>query len=129
LNKEPAAAEVHYLAHTVEEWRYYFERIQSPVFKLSFTANHAHLVPEGIGGFVEALDFGRVEEVRLADCFRNGHEVHLKPGAGDLDFAEMFQSIEAKGFAGHYMNAFGSLDDMLAGRDELVRLASAIGIG
>lgn len=129
LNKEPAEAEVHYLAHTIEEWRYYFERIQSPAFKLSFTVNHAHLVPEGIGGFVEALDFGRVEEVRLADCFRNGHEVHLQPGAGDLAFAKMFKSIEAKGFAGHYMNAFGSLDDMLAGRDDLVRLASASGIG
>jgi hypothetical protein len=26
------------------------------------------------------------------------------------------------------MNAFGSLDDMLAGRDDLVRLAAAAGI-
>ena len=50
LNKEPEEAEVHYLAHTVEEWRYYFDRIKSPAFKLSFTANHAHLVPEGVGG-------------------------------------------------------------------------------
>ena len=33
-----------------------------------------------------------------------------------------------KGFAGHYMNAFGSLDDMLAGRDDLVRHAAAAGI-
>ncbi len=123
LNKEPADAEVHYLAHTVEEWRFYFERILSPAFKLSFTVNHAHLVPEGVAGFVDAIDMSRVEEVRLADCFRNGHEVHLKPGAGDLDFADMFRRIEGKGFAGHYMNAFGSLDDMLAARDDLVRLA------
>ena len=65
----------------------------------------------------------RLEEVRLADCFRNGHEVHLRPGAGDIDFADMFRRIEGKGFNGHYTNAFGSLDDMLAGRDELVRLA------
>ena len=53
LNKEPDEAEIHYLAHTIEEWRYYFDAIQSPAFKLSFTANHAHLVPEGIAGFVE----------------------------------------------------------------------------
>jgi hypothetical protein len=66
--------------------------------------------------------------VRLADCWRNGHEMHLKPGAGDLDFADMFRRIEAKGFRGHYMNAFGSLDDMLEGRDELVRLAAAAGV-
>ncbi len=128
LNKEPEQAEVHYLAHTVEEWRYYFDRIKSPAFKLSFTVNHAHLVPEGVAGFVEALDMSRVEEVRLADCWRNGVEVHLKPGAGDLDFADMFTRIEAKGFAGHYMNAFGSLDDMLTGREELVRQAANVGI-
>jgi sugar phosphate isomerase/epimerase len=128
LNKDPDEAEIHYLAHTVEEWRYYFDAIRSPAFRLSFTVNHAHLVPEGIAGFVDALDMSRVEEVRLADCFRNGHEVHLKPGAGDIDFADMFQRVEGKGFNGHYTNAFGSLDDMLAGRDELVRLAGRIGI-
>lgn len=128
LNKEPANAEVHYLAHTTEEWRYYFERIHSPAFKLSFTVNHAHLVPEGIAGFVDALEMSRVEEVRLADCFRNGYEVHLKPGAGDLDFSDMFKRIEGKGFTGHYMNAFGSLDDMLAGREDLVRLAHQAGV-
>ena len=123
LNKEPIEAEVHYLAHTVEEWRFYFEAIHSPAFRLSFTANHAHLVPEGIAGFVDALDMGRVEEVRLADCFRNGYEVHLPPGEGDVDFAAMFRRIEGAGFRGHYMNAFGSLDDMLEGRDALVRIA------
>jgi sugar phosphate isomerase/epimerase len=128
LNKEPVEAEVHYLAHTVEEWRFYFEAIHSPAFRLSFTANHAHLVPEGIAGFVDALDMGRVEEVRLADCFRNGYEVHLPPGEGDVDFAAMFRRIEGAGFRGHYMNAFGSLDDMLEGRDALVRIAGKAGI-
>ena len=128
LNKEPVEAEVHYLAHTVEEWRFYFEAIHSPAFRLSFTANHAHLVPEGIAGFVEALDMDRVEEVRLADCFRNGYEVHLPPGEGDVDFAAMFRRIEGAGFRGHYMNAFGSLDDMLEGREELVRIAGKAGI-
>lgn len=128
LNKEPEAAEMHYLAHTVEEWRWYFERIGSPALRLSFTVNHAHLMPEGVAGFIDALDMGRVEEVRLADCFRNGNEVHLKPGAGDLDFADMFRRIEGAGFRGHYMNAFGSLDDMLKGRDDLVRLAETAGV-
>lgn len=129
LNKEPQDAEIHYLAHTVEEWRYYFAQLHSPAFGLSFTANHAHLVPEGIPGFVAALDWGHVAEVRLADCFRNGHEVHLKPGAGDLDFADLFRRVEGSGFRGHYTNAFGSLDDMLAGRDTLVRLAQAASVG
>jgi sugar phosphate isomerase/epimerase len=127
LNKEPEDAEVHYLAHTVEEWRYYWD-IQSPAFKLSFTANHAHLVPEGIEGFVAALDLKRVGEVRLADCYRNGHEVHLVPGKGNLDFGTLFELIEGKGYRGHYTNAFGSLGDMLAGRDYLVDQAREAGV-
>ena len=127
LNKEPDDAEVHYLAHTVEEWQYYWD-IKSPNFKLCFTANHAHLVPEGVEGFVTALDFKRVREVRLADTWRNGYEVHLKPGAGDLDFGAMFKSIEGKGYKGYYTNAFTSLEDMLAGRDYLIARAQEAGV-
>ena len=127
LNKEPEKAEVHYLAHTVEEWQYYWD-IKSPCFKLCFTANHAHLVPEGVEGFVNALDFKRVGEVRLADTWRNGHEVHLKPGAGDLDFGAMFKLIEGRGYKGYYTNAFTTLDDMAAARGYLVEKARAAGV-
>jgi sugar phosphate isomerase/epimerase len=127
LNKEPQDAEVHYLAHTVEEWQYYWD-IKSPNFKLCFTTNHAHLVPEGVEGFVAALDFKRVGEVRLADTWRNGYEIHLAPGAGDMDFGTMFKLIEGKGYKGYYTNAFTSLDAMLAGRDYLVEKARAAGV-
>jgi sugar phosphate isomerase/epimerase len=116
LNKEPADAEVHYLAHTIEEWCWYYEKIQSPRFALSFTANHAHLVPEGVEGFLAAIPLDRVVEVRLADCFRNGKEEHLPPGQGDFDFPGLFHALTARGYQGHYMNAFGSLDDMLSAR-------------
>ncbi len=128
LNNEPADAEVHYLAHTVAEWMYYFERIESPNFRMSFTANHAHLVPDGVDGFIDAIDFSRVGEVRLADCIRLGKEQHLKPGAGDLDFGNLFKRIEAKGFKGHYTNAFGTLDEMLAGREYQLQKARAAGV-
>ena len=129
LNKEPEDAEVHYLAHTLEEWRYYWGLLSSPAVRLSFTVNHAHLVPEGIAGFVAALDMSLVGEVRVADCLRNGYEIHLKPGEGNLDFGDMFKRVEGGGFKGHYTNAFGSLDDMLAGRDYLVGRAREAGIG
>ena len=122
LNKEPELAEVHYLAHTVEEFRFYYEQIGSPSFGLSFTANHAHLVPEGVAEFVDALPWARVTQVRLADCFRNGHEQHLLPGQGDFDFADMFRRIEAAGFKGHYMNAFGTPADMLTARETLAAM-------
>ena len=116
LNKEPTDAEVHYLAHTIDEWRWFYERIDPPSLALSFTANHAHLVPEGVAGFLAAVPIGRVKEVRLADCFRNGKEQHLRPGEGDFDFPGLFRELEGRGFNGHYMNAFGSLEDMLAAR-------------
>jgi sugar phosphate isomerase/epimerase len=128
LNKEPEDAEVHYLAHTLEEWRYYWELLSSPAVRLSFTVNHAHLVPEGIDGFAAALDMSLVGEVRVADCHRNGYEVHLRPGEGNLDFGNMLRLVEGGGFKGHYTNAFGSLEDMLAGRDRLVGLAREAGI-
>ena len=127
LNKEPDTAEVHYLAHTIGEWQYYWD-IKSPNFKLSFTANHAHLVPEGVEGFVKALNFKRVHEVRLADCWRNGFEEHLVPGKGNMNFGKMFKLIEGAGFKGHYTNAFGTLDDMLAARSLFVNKARAAGV-
>lgn len=119
LNWEPDLAEVHYLAHNVEECRYYFDRIDSPALGWSFTVNHASLVPENIAGFLDAMPTERLGEVRLAD--NNGeYEVHMYPGEGVIDFTEMFRRVEATGFKGHYMNAFGSLTDMLRGRDYLV---------
>ena len=126
-NREPAQAEVKYLACTIEECLFYFDNLNSPAIGFAFTANHAHLYPEGIPGFVEALDFSRCREVRLADCFGLVEE-HLKPGAGNIDFGDMFRRIEAKGFRGHYMNQFGTLEEMLEGRDYLVGRAKAVGV-
>lgn len=128
LNREPENAEVHYLAHTVEEWRYYYEAIDSHAFALSFTANHAHLLPPGVQGFVDAIPLGRVKEVRLADCWRNGYEEHLIPGKGDFDFGAMFALLEGKGYRGAYTNAFGTLEDMQAARGYMVEKARAAGV-
>ena len=126
-NREPDDAEVHYLCASLEEIRWYFERLTSPNLLMSFTANHAHLYPEGVAGFVDAIDFGRCREVRLADC-RGEVEEHLQPGEGTMDFADMFRRIEAAGFTGHYMNQFGTLDDMLEGRRYLVEQARTVGL-
>jgi len=128
LNKEPADAEVHYLACTIDEWRYCYEAIDSEAFALAFTANHAHLLPDGVEGFIEAIPLERVQEVRLADCFRNGHEQHLVPGQGNFDFGDMFRRLEGKGYRGRYMNAFGTLEDMQQARPRLVEMARAAGV-
>jgi sugar phosphate isomerase/epimerase len=121
LNPEPKDAEVHYLANDLEECRYYFDRLDSPALGWSFTVNHAHIRPNRIDAFMKGLDMKRCGEVRLADC-RGTHEEHLKPGEGTIDFPAMFAAIEKSGYRGHYMQAFGSLDDMLKGRQTLAKL-------
>ena len=124
LNWEPDRAEVHYLAHNVEECRYFFDAIDSPSLGWSFTVNHATLVPEGIDGFIDAMPMDRCGEVRLAD--NNGeYELHMFPGEGIIDFARLFARLESAGFTGHYTNAFGSIEDCLRGRDVLVAMAKA----
>ncbi len=121
LNPEPDRAEVHYLCADLEECRYYFDRLDSPALGWSFTVNHAHIQPNKISQFMTGLDMKRCGEVRLADC-RGTHEEHLKPGEGTIDFPAMFAAIEKSGYRGHYMQAFGSLDDMLKGRQTLSEL-------
>ena len=115
LNREPAAAEVHYLGHNVDECRYFFDAIDSPNFGWAFTVNHANLVPEGIPGFLAALDIARIGEVRLADN-TGDVEIHLPPGQGNIDFPDTFRRLETAGYQGYYTMAFGTLDDKLAAR-------------
>ena len=116
LNFEPDDAEIHYLAHTVEECRFYFDAISSEHFGWAFTVNHANLVPEGIDGFLDAFGVGRIGEVRLADNL-GVKEVHLNPGEGNIDFAAIFRRLESSGYAKFYTMAFGTLEDKIAARD------------
>ncbi len=122
MNKEPADAEVHYLACYLDECRRYFDALPAETVGWAFTVNHAHMLPEKIAGFVDGLDMARCGEVRIADN-KGDKEEHLQPGDGTIDFADMFARIEDAGYRGHYMNAFGSPDDMLKGRDYLVSAA------
>ena len=128
LNWEPVLAEVNYLPVTPAETRYYFEQIQSPALKWTFTANHAHFLPGvGIDSFIDQMDFDMCREVRLAD--NNGsYEIHQIPGEGTLDFGAMFKKIEGLGFKGHYTNGFAGIDDMLAGRDYMIERAKEAGV-
>ena len=107
---------MHYLGHTVEECRYFFDAIPSERFGWAFTVNHANLVPEGVDGFMDAFGVGRIGEVRLAD--NTGEvEVHMLPGQGNIDFPALFRRLEGEGYDGYYTMAFGSLGDKLAARE------------
>jgi sugar phosphate isomerase/epimerase len=122
MNPEPRDAEIRYLASDVEECRAAFARLDPACIGWSFTVNHAHMLPVGIAGFFEAFGPARLAEVRLADN-RGDREEHLKPGDGTIDFPAMFRLIEGHGYRGHYMLAFGTLQDMREGRDLLARCA------
>lgn len=122
MNPEPADCEVKYLAHDLEECHYYFGQISSPAMLWSYTVNHAHILPIGIKTFTENMDVSRCGQVRVADC-RGTIEEHLPIGEGTIDFAEVFRLIEGRGFRGPYIEGFTTLEDMLAGREKLARIA------
>ena len=121
LNFEPKRAEVHYLAHTIEETREYFDEIKPEDLGWAFTANHSNLVPEGIDGFLDTFGIERIGEVRLAD--NNGdYEVHLIPGEGNIDFNNLFTRLESTGYKGHYSMAYGSDEQRIDSRHQLSTL-------
>jgi hypothetical protein len=47
---------------------------------------------------------------------------------GDFDFPALPRMAEASGFAGHYMKALGSLDDVVAARTRFAAMLSDLGI-
>lgn len=128
LNWEPVLAEVNYLPVTPAECNYYFERLQTDAIKWTFTANHAHFLPGvGIESFIDQMDFSLCREVRIAD--NNGsYEIHQQPGDGTIDFGALFKKIEGLGYSGHYMNGFGTIDDMLDGREYMLQRARIAGV-
>jgi len=121
LNFEPENSEVHYMAHTVEETRQYFDEIPPEHLGWAFTANHSHLVPDGVDGFIDAFGIERIGEVRLADN-HGDYEVHLIPGEGTLDFKNLFTRLESAGYTGHYSMAYGSDAERVVSRDHLSSL-------
>lgn len=121
LNREPDHAEVRYLAHNIEECKRVFDAIPEDKLGWAFTVNHAHLIPEGIDGFLDAFGIRRIGEVRLADN-KGEYEVHLIPGEGTIDFAAALNRLESEGYGGHYMMAYGDNDQKIASRDRLCSL-------
>ena len=127
MNREPEDAEVNYLGYTLEECAFYFDNLTSPNLNWTFTINHATLVPEGIDGFLDAFGINRMREVRVADNLGD-KEHHMFPGEGSIDFRALFLRLEGMGYTGHYTNGFGTLEDMIRGRDYLVAEAKAAGV-
>ncbi len=127
MNWEPDLAEVHYLGHTVDECHYYFDRISSPQPGLGLhhqpcdprarRASRASSTPCRRTGWAKS-GWPTTTESTRSICF---------PVRASSTLPMPFARIEASGYSGHYMNAFGSLDDMLRGRDVLGRFLSLAG--
>lgn len=123
-NPEPEEAEVHYIPASPAECDRFFDALPSANLGWSFNPPHANLHPDGIDGFIDAIDLGRCGEVRLNDN-RGTHEEHLPPGEGNIDFERLFERVEGAGYEGHYTLAYGDLDEMLEGREYLVDRVSS----
>lgn len=127
LNSEPELAEVHYMPDNLEDTIWYFDQIKSDHLKWAFTINHAHYDPIGIAGFIDGMGMDRCDEIRVAD--NNGeYELHMHPGTGTVDFVDMFRRIEGAGFKGHYMCGWGTVEQMIEGREYLVERAKEAGV-
>jgi sugar phosphate isomerase/epimerase len=124
-NKEPDEAEIHYLPRDVAETRLFFEAIDSPRFKWAFNAGHAHLVPDGFDGFLDAFGVARIGQVRLNDT-HGRYEEHLNPGEGIVDFRRVFRRLTETGYTGPFTLDFGDSEDRAAWRD---RFAGWLGEG
>lgn len=115
-NKEPEHAEIHYLPYNIEEMYWFFDTIQSPHFKWAFNAPHAHLVPEGWRGFLDAFGVDNIGQVRLTDN-KGDYEAHLVPGEGNINFSALFAQLKLLGYTDWFCLDFGSEADKLQVRD------------
>jgi sugar phosphate isomerase/epimerase len=115
-NKEPDEAEIHYMPRDVAETRQFFEAIDAPRFRWAFNVGHAHLVPDGFDGFLDAFGVARIGQVRLNDT-HGRYEEHLLPGQGIVDFHHVFRRLTAAGYAGPFTLDFGDPDERAHWRD------------
>ena len=53
---------------------------------------HAHLVPEGWRGFLDAFGAEHIGQVRLNDN-TGEYKIHLVPGEGTIDFEAVFTTL------------------------------------
>lgn len=115
-NKEPDEAEIHYMPRDVAETRRFFDAIPSPRFKWAFNVGHAHLVPDGFDGFLDAFGVSNVGQVRLNDT-HGRYEEHLLPGQGIVDFKRVFRRLAEAGYSGPFTLDFGTAEERAHWRD------------
>ena len=109
LNHEPDDAEVHYMGHSIEELKVYFDAISPSALMWGASVNHMHLLPGDFDSFIDAFGVERIGLILVADN-RGMFEEHLLPGQGTMDFSRLFKRLEGDGYRGPYMLTFGNRD-------------------
>lgn len=128
-NKEPDEAEIHYMPRDVAETRRFFDAIRAPRFKWAFNVGHAHLVPDGFDGFLDAFGADNIGQVRLNDT-HGQYEEHLLPGEGIVDFRHVFRRLTEAGYTGPFTLDFGTSEQRAHWRDIFAKwLAEAASTG
>ena len=122
LNHEPDVAEVHYMGHSIEELKVYFDNISPNGLKWGASVNHMHLLPGDFDSFFDAFGLERIGLILVCDN-RGQYEEHLYPGQGTMDFARLFQRLEGGGYTGPYMLTFGNREQKVSGREYLLEKA------
>ena len=115
-NTEPDEAEIHYMPRDVAETRLFFDAVRSPRFKWAFNVGHAHLVPDGLDGFLDAFGVENIGQVRLNDT-HGRYEEHLLPGEGIVDFRRVFRELTRRGYTGPFTLDFGDAQQRAEWRD------------
>ncbi len=134
LNWEPVLAEVNYMPVTPGECRVFFDALQSPAIQWSFTANHAHFLP-GVGiensstPWISAAAGKSASPTitvptRFISSRARGRSISARYSGKPKGWAMPV----IMGYAGHYMNGFGTVDDMLVGRDYMLARAAEAGV-
>lgn len=98
MNVLPDAAEIRYLGCTADEVAAVLDAVASPVLSVCADLGHAHLLPEGVAGFVDRFA-GRIGHVQLTD--NDGvRDHHLALGEGTLDVPAALARLDATGYTG-----------------------------
>lgn len=98
MNVLPDAAEIRYLGCTGDEVAAVLDAVASPALTACADLGHAHLLPEGVTGFIDRFT-GRIGHVQLTD--NDGvRDDHLALGAGTLDVGAALERLDAAGYTG-----------------------------
>ncbi|MBZ4486734.1 sugar phosphate isomerase/epimerase [Microbacterium sp. cx-55] len=123
MNALPAEAEIRYLGCTGAEVRHLIDTVDSPALRACVDLGHAHLLDEGVAGFVASVA-GHIGHVQITD--NDGVlDHHLALGTGTLDIDAALVELHAAGYRGALAVELDGVDDRVTSLPVLARAIAA----